>query len=206
MTRQVLASLAVLAALLAATAAPATTIPFPTAFRSQMVPAQDATLYVRVGGQGPAVVLIHGFGDTGDMWAPLAADLARDHLVIVPDLRGMGLSSHPAGGYDKRNQAGDIHAVLASLGIDHAAIVGHDIGTMVAYAYALRYRGKVERLAVMDAPIPGLADWSPKEKEQLIQIVRAKSAATELAYLRLTQRSFLFREALLRLGTQITSR
>jgi len=159
MTRQVLASLAVLAALLAATAAPATTIPFPTAFQSQMVPAQDATLYVRVGGQGPAVVLIHGFGDTGDMWAPLAADLARDHLVIVPDLRGMGLSSHPAGGYDKRNQAGDIHAVLASLGIDHAAIVGHDIGTMVAYAYAARYPHKTDLLIVMDAPIPGIPPW-----------------------------------------------
>jgi len=87
-------------------------------------------------GQGPAVVLLHGFGDTGDMSAPLAAELVRDHTVVVPDLRGMGLSWHPAGGYDKKTQAGDIRAVRAHLGVDHAAVVGHDIGTMVAYAYA----------------------------------------------------------------------
>lgn len=133
--------------------------PFPAGFRTQDIQAGDATLHVRVGGQGPAVVLIHGFGDTGDMWAPLAADLARDHRVIVPDLRGMGLSSHPAGGYDKRSQAGDIRAVLTALGIDRAAIVGHDIGTMVAYAYAARYPDKTETLTVMDAPVPGVPPW-----------------------------------------------
>jgi pimeloyl-ACP methyl ester carboxylesterase len=69
-------------------------------------------------------VLLHGFGDTGDMWAPLAAALARDHTVVVPDLRGMGLSSHPPGGYDKRTQAADVRAVLTHLGLDRAVIVG----------------------------------------------------------------------------------
>lgn len=133
--------------------------PFPPGFRTQEIQAGDTTLHVRVGGQGPAVVLIHGFGDTGDMWAPLTADLARDHRVIVPDLRGMGLSSHPAGGYDKHNQAGDIRAALTALGIDRAAIVGHDIGTMVAYAYAARYPDKTETLTVMDAPVPGVPPW-----------------------------------------------
>ena len=80
--------------------------PFPKDFRTQEIKtAQDVTFHVRTGGHGPAVVLIHGFGDTGDMWAPLAAELARDHTVVVPDLRGMGLSSHPQEGYDKRTQA-----------------------------------------------------------------------------------------------------
>ena len=73
-------------------------VPFPAGFRTVEVKNGEATLHVRVGGTGPAVVLIHGFGDTGDMWPPLAAELARDHTVVVPDLRGMGLSSHPAGG------------------------------------------------------------------------------------------------------------
>ena len=76
--------------------------PFPADFRTQEIKNDDATLHVRIGGQGPAVVLIHGFGDTGDMWAPIAAELAHDHTVVVPDLRGMGLSSHPDGGYDKK--------------------------------------------------------------------------------------------------------
>ncbi len=82
--------------------------PFSGAFHSQMVQTNGTTLYVRVGGQGPAVILLHGFGDTGDMWAPLAAVLVKDHTVIVPDLRGMGLSAHPDSGYTKKNQAVDI--------------------------------------------------------------------------------------------------
>src|SRR5438132_8365649 len=75
---------------------------FPANFRTQEIQADGATINVRVGGQGPAVVLLHGFGNTGDMWALMAAELAHDHRVVVPDLRGMGLSSHPAGGYDKK--------------------------------------------------------------------------------------------------------
>src|SRR5258705_10771822 len=114
----------------------------------------DASNNVRVGGHGPAVVLIHGFGETGDMWSPMAAELTKDHTVVVPDLRGMGLSSHPAGGYDKWTQAGDIRVVLDNLGIDPADIVGHDIGVMVAEAYAPRYPAKTRRLVVIDSPIP----------------------------------------------------
>ena len=134
--------------------------PFPTGFRSSQVVNADATINVRVGGQGPAVVLIHGFAETGDIWSPLAAALANDHTVIVPDLRGMGLSSHPAGGYDKWTQAGDIRAILDKLGIDRADIVGHDIGTMVAYAYAARYPGKTSRLVIIDSPVPGIPPWN----------------------------------------------
>ena len=133
--------------------------PFPASFRMQDIRTDGATIHVRVGGKGPAVVLLHGFGDTGDMWAPLAADLARDHTVVVPDLRGMGLSSKPPGGYDKRTQAADVRSVLSKLGLDSAAVVGHDIGTMVAYAYAARYRDKTEKLVVMDAPVPGIPPW-----------------------------------------------
>jgi hypothetical protein len=73
--------------------------PYPASFHQQMVPTNGTSLYVRVGGTGPAVMLLHGFGFTGDMWAPLATVLARDHTVIVPDLRGMGMSNHPDTGY-----------------------------------------------------------------------------------------------------------
>src|SRR5258706_8611640 len=100
---------------LGALSAHAAPTPFPADFRSSQVVNADATINVRVGGHGPAVVLIHGFVDTGDMWSPMAAELAKDHTVVVPDLRGIGLSSHPAGGYDKWTQAGDIPAVLDKL-------------------------------------------------------------------------------------------
>src|ERR1700741_3071476 len=100
---------AALAALLLAWPAQAQVKPFPGEFRTQDIKTDDgSTIHVRAGGRGPAVVLIHGFGDTGDMWAPLAAELARDHTVVVPDLRGMGLSSPPEGGYDKKTQGRDI--------------------------------------------------------------------------------------------------
>jgi pimeloyl-ACP methyl ester carboxylesterase len=130
-------------------------------FTTRTVTAADgATLFVRSGGHGPAVILIHGFGDTGDMWGPLARALAATHTVIVPDLRGMGRSSRAAAGYDKKSQAGDIRAVMTALGQDRGAVVGHDIGTMVAYAYAASFTDKVDRLVVMDAPVPGIAPWN----------------------------------------------
>jgi pimeloyl-ACP methyl ester carboxylesterase len=156
------AGLIALAATLPAHAQPK---PFSSDFRTQEIEVDGARLHVRVGGSGPAVVLVHGFGDTGDMWAPLANVLAKDHRVVVPDLRGMGLSSRPEGGYDKKTQAGDIRAVLERLGIDRADVVGHDIGTMVAYAYAARYPDKTTRLVVMDAPVPGVPPW-----EQIVRL------------------------------------
>ena len=88
---------------------------FPAHFHVQDTETDGATIHIRAGGRGPAVVLLHGFGDTGDMWAPVAAALAGDHTVIVPDLRGMGLSSHPERGYDKKTQARDIAAVMDAL-------------------------------------------------------------------------------------------
>src|SRR5215475_15011288 len=112
---------------------------FPPGFQMCDVATNETTIHVRAGGAGPAVVLLHGYGETGDMWAPMAADLARDHTVIVPDLRGLGLSSKPAGGFDKKTQAGDVAGVLDALKIDRADLVTHDIGNMVGYAFAVQY-------------------------------------------------------------------
>jgi len=140
--------------------------PFPAGFRTQEIATEGATIHVRIGGraEGPAVLLLHGYGETGDMWAPLAAELARDHRVIVPDLRGMGLSSIPAGGYDKKTQAGDVAAVLDALQIDRADLVTHDIGNMVGYAFAAQYPARVTRFVLIDAPLPGVGPW-----EQILQ-------------------------------------
>jgi pimeloyl-ACP methyl ester carboxylesterase len=124
-----------------------------------MVQTNGTSLYVRIGGKGPAVVLLHGFGDTGDMWAPLAADLAKDHTVIVPDLRGMGLSEHPDGGYTKKNQAADIVGVMSALSVQRAELVTHDIGNMVGYALAAQYPARITRWVAIDAPLPGIGDW-----------------------------------------------
>src|SRR5688572_13711301 len=135
-------------------------VPLPANFKSQTIQSPEgAEIFVRSGGSGPAVVLLHGYADTGDMWGPMAAELAKDHRVIVPDLRGMGKSSHPAGGYDKKTQAADIRAVVVTLGVDRSEVVAHDIGNMVAYAYAAKYPDKVTRLVLMDAPVPGIGPW-----------------------------------------------
>ncbi|MBF9232415.1 alpha/beta fold hydrolase [Microvirga alba] len=133
--------------------------PFPAGFRTQEIPTNGTTLHVRVGGQGPAVVLLHGYGETGDMWAPLAAELSRDHTVVTPDLRGMGLSSRPEGGYDKKTQGRDIAGLLDALKIEKADLVTHDIGNMVGYAFAAQYPARVTRFVIMDAPLPGIGPW-----------------------------------------------
>jgi pimeloyl-ACP methyl ester carboxylesterase len=93
------------------------------------------------------------------MWVPLAKNLARDHTVIVPDLRGMGLSGKPAAGYDKRTQAGDVAGILDALKIERADLVTHDIGNMVGFAFAAQYRDSVTRFVVIDAPLPGVGPW-----------------------------------------------
>jgi pimeloyl-ACP methyl ester carboxylesterase len=98
----------------------------------------------------------------------MAEELATTHSVIVPDLRGMGRSSRPATGYDKKTEAMDLRAVVTSLGFDRAAVVGHDIGNMVAYPYAAQYPDQVERLVVMDAPIPGIDPWEETLRSPLL--------------------------------------
>jgi pimeloyl-ACP methyl ester carboxylesterase len=133
-------------------------------FRAQQMPVTDGTQYVRIGGKGPVMILLHGFGDTGDMWISLAARLVKDRTVIVPDLRGMGLSSHPEGGYEKIAQARDLAAILDQLGVTDAALVTHDIGNMVGYAFAALYPHRVTRWVVMDAPLPGIGHWDDQLK------------------------------------------
>ncbi|HTR84491.1 MAG TPA: alpha/beta hydrolase [Reyranella sp.] len=132
---------------------------FPASFRTQDVATNGTTLHVRIGGQGPAVVLLHGFGDTGDMWVPLAEKLVSSRTVIVPDLRGMGFSARPASGYDKKTQGVDIAGVLDALKVERADLVTHDIGNMVGYALAAQYPARVTKFVIIDAPLPGIGPW-----------------------------------------------
>src|SRR6202021_2314111 len=121
----------------------------PSSFQAKTIHSPEgADIFVRWGGTGPVVLLIHGYAENSDSWAPLAADLMKDHTVVVPDLRGIGRSSKPSDGYDKKTQAKDMRAVVTSLGYDKTFVVAHDIGNMVAYAYAAISPDKVERLGV----------------------------------------------------------
>lgn len=165
MVRFMLAAVAALALSLPATAQ---VQPFPADFRTREIQTKGAVIHVRVGGQGPAVVLLHGYGETGGMWAPLAADLASRHTVVAPDLRGMARSSRPADGYDKKAQAHDVAGVLDALRIDKADLVTHDIGNMVGYAFAAQYPQRVTRFVIMDAPLPGVGPWEEVLKSPLL--------------------------------------
>jgi pimeloyl-ACP methyl ester carboxylesterase len=142
-----------------ATPAAAEVPPFPNQFVVRDIPANDVTLHVRIGGKGPAVLLLHGYGESGDMWAPLAAALENDYTVIVPDLRGMGLSSHPTGGFDKMTQGRDMQALLSALRIERYDVVAHDIGNMVAFALATQQPDRIGHLVLIDAPVPGVGPW-----------------------------------------------
>jgi pimeloyl-ACP methyl ester carboxylesterase len=142
--------------------------PFPSSFHTQEIKTNGTTLHVRIGGQGPAVVMLHGFGDTGDMWAPAAAALVKNHTVVVPDLRGMGLSAHPEQGYIKKNQAVDIAGVMDALKISSADLVTHDIGNMVGYALAAQYPTRITKWVVIDAPLPGIGNWEEIKQSPLL--------------------------------------
>lgn len=141
---------------------------FPASFQTREIQTNGTTIHVRVGGHGLAVLLLHGYGETGDMWAPLADALDDDHTVIVPDLRGMGLSSHPAGGFDKMNQGRDMQGVLAALNVDRYDIVAHDIGNMVGFALATQQSDRVGRFVLIDAPVPGVGPWEDILKNPLL--------------------------------------
>ena len=161
--------LTILAAFLGgATAANAKIERFPSSMHFGRIEIDDATIYVRAGGQGSAVLLLHGFADTGDMWAAAANALIKDHTVIVPDLRGMGFSSYPATGYDKKKQAQDMARVLDALKIQKVDLVTHDIGNMVGYALAAQYPDRVTRWVIIDAPIPGIGPWDEILKSPML--------------------------------------
>ncbi len=112
-------------------------------------------------GQGPAVILLHGYTQTSRMWKPIIPLLAKKFTVIAPDLPGIGDSGIPKDGLDMKTSAIRIHALAKSLGVEKARVVGHDIGLMVAYAYAAMYPNEVEKLVLMDAFLPGVAGWEP---------------------------------------------
>lgn len=141
---------------------------FPKDFKELDISTNGTKIHVRTGGKGSAVVLLHGYGESSDMWAPMARALSRDHTVVIPDLRGMGHSSKPAGGYDKKNQGEDIAGVLDHLKIDRAALVTHDIGNMVGFAFAAEHRDRVTKFALIDAPLPGVGPWEEVLKNPLL--------------------------------------
>jgi pimeloyl-ACP methyl ester carboxylesterase len=126
---------------------------------SKTAEAGGVELHYLTAGQGPAVILIHGYAETSLMWKPLIPMLAERFTVIAPDLPGIGDSSIPADGLDMTTAAIRIHALAASLGIQNAQVVGHDIGLMVAYAYAAKFPAEVKKLVLMDAFLPGVDGW-----------------------------------------------
>ena len=112
-----------------------------------------------IAGQGPAIILLHGYAETSRMWRPLMPRLAQSSTVIAPDLPGIGDSSIPANGMDMTRAANVIHGLARSLGIPNSRVVGHDIGLMVAYAYAAQFPTEVTKLVLMDAFLPGVEGW-----------------------------------------------
>ncbi len=126
--------------------------------KSRFANANGAKLHYLAAGSGEPVILLHGYAQNSHMWRPLIAELARTKTVIAPDLRGFGQSARPASGYDKKSMAQDIHALAHSLGFERVRICGHDIGLMVAYAYAALYPSEVEKIVLMDAFLPGIGD------------------------------------------------
>jgi pimeloyl-ACP methyl ester carboxylesterase len=131
----------------------------PSGFTEHYANVNGVRLHYLLGGTGSPVVLLHGYAETGHMWLPLMKPLSKRHTVIVPDLRGAGGSGRPESGYDKKNMAVDIHELTKSLGFDRVSIVGHDIGLMVAYAYAVQFPQATERVVLMDAFLPGIGNW-----------------------------------------------
>lgn len=113
----------------------------------------------KIAGSGPAVVLLHGYTQTSHMWLPLMPRLAASHTVIAPDLRGIGASERTAQGYDKKTMAADVRELVRQLGHAQVTLVGHDIGLMVAYAYAAQYPREVKKVVLMDAFLPGVGEW-----------------------------------------------
>ena len=127
-------------------------------YQSKFVKANGVNIHYLKAGTGKRVlVVLHGFGEDSRMWIPLFADFGKEFIIIAPDLRGLGESS-AAPAYDKKSAAVDIHELVKSLGYQKIDLVGHDIGLMVAYAYAAQFPAEVEKLALLEAPIPGVGE------------------------------------------------
>ncbi|RKH48650.1 alpha/beta hydrolase [Corallococcus sp. AB049A] len=133
---------------------------FPRGFREGDEDVNGTRIHFVIGGQGSPVLLLHGYTQTHLMWWRLAPELAKQHTVLIPDLRGAGASAAPVRGYDKETMARDMRALVKRLCFEKVSVVGHDIGLMVAYAYAALFPNEVERLALLDAFLPGIEPWS----------------------------------------------
>ena len=140
--------------------ASATAQAVPEGFTKRSTVVNGVSISYAIGGHGPPVVLLHGYAETSHMWAPLLPLLAPSHTVIAPDLRGAGDSERTAQGYDRKTMAQDIHGLVRQLGYEQVQVVGHDIGLMVAYAYAAQYPSEVSKIVLMDAFLPGVGDWT----------------------------------------------
>ena len=141
--------------------APVTEVPtrLPKGFKETSANVNGVKINYKIGGTGPVVVLLHGYAQTSHMWIPLMPLLATSHTVIAPDLRGIGGSQRTRDGYDKKTMAKDIHDLVRQLGHQQVQLVGHDIGLMVAYAYAAQYPSEVSKVILMDAFLPGIGNW-----------------------------------------------
>jgi pimeloyl-ACP methyl ester carboxylesterase len=128
-------------------------------FISRNAEIDGVKLHYTTGGHGPSLILLHGYAETSRMWNPILPVLGEKFTIIAPDLPGIGDSEIPASGLDMKTAAIRIHALARSLGVEKARVVGHDIGLMVAYAYAAQFPAEVEKLVVMDAFLPGVGDW-----------------------------------------------
>ena len=131
----------------------------PIAIEDRCAEVNGIKVHYLFAGKGNPVILLHGYAETSRMWRPLMVELAKTHTVVAPDLRGFGQTTKAESGYNKKTMAQDVHALVASLGYQHEQVVGHDIGLMVAYAYAAQYPKEVDRIALMDAFLPGVGDW-----------------------------------------------
>ena len=133
----------------------------PANFKHQTATVNGVNIHYVIGGQGEPLVLVHGFGQNWFMWNRLLPELSKHFTVIAPDLRGVGESAKTDSGYDKKTMAADIHELVKKLGYKSIKLAGHDIGLMVAYAYAAQYGSEVKKVALLDALIPGVEPvWS----------------------------------------------
>ncbi len=156
MSRRKKLTMILMAALLAG---PAVGLAQQPQIESRFAQANGVRLHYLAVGQGEPVLLLHGFGQSSHMWRPLMRELAKNHRVIAADLRGAG-QSEAEEGYTKSSMARDVQALMKGLGHEKVSIVGHDIGSMVAYAYAAQFPGEVKRVALLDAFLPGVGEWT----------------------------------------------
>jgi len=128
----------------------------PANFKHQVAQVNGVNIHYVIGGEGEPLMLVHGFGQNWYMWNRLLPELSKHFTVIAPDMRGVGESEKPAGGYDKKTMAKDLHELAVKLGYKSIKLAGHDVGLMVAYAYAAQFGSEVKKIALMDALLPGI--------------------------------------------------